>query len=102
MSTLGEKLVQLTLDLDDKRKTIDLLRTVIVDQQKRHASEAADLAQEMEASLQKAIADRNAASQEHCKANEILSQKKAALESRVEELSIEKKVRFRRRLSTFV
>lgn len=102
MSTLGEKLAQLTLDVDDKRKTIDLLRTLIDDQQKRHASEAANLVKEMEASLQKAIADSDAALQEQCKANEILSQKKAELESRVEELSIEKKVGFSWRLSTFV
>ncbi|KAL3798181.1 hypothetical protein HJC23_005742 [Cyclotella cryptica] len=91
MSTLSDKLVQLTLDIDDKKKTIDLLRTLIEDQKIRHASEATNFEKEMEASLQKDIADSDAALREQCEANELLSRKKAALESRVEEFSVEKK-----------
>lgn len=92
MSTLGDKLVQLTLDIDDKNKTLELLSKLIEEQKGRHAAESAKFEKDMEASLKNADAEKDAAMRNLFQFNEALSQKKAELESRVEELLTEKQV----------
>ena len=90
--SLSDKLAELTLDISDKTKTIDLLNNLIAEQKGRHALEAANFQKEMDASLKKAAKDNDDALRDLFKANEARSQKKKALESRVAELTIEKQV----------
>lgn len=90
--SLSDKLAELTLDISDKSKTIDLLKNIISQQQGRHAVEISKCEKEMEESLKKASTEKDEALQELFKTNEEILLKKKALESRVEELAVEKQV----------
>jgi hypothetical protein len=90
--SLSDKLAELTLDIDDKRKTLDLLTNIICQQQERHALEISKFEGEMEESIKKAASDSDESLRDLFKANEELLQKKNALECRVGELVVEKQV----------
>lgn len=90
--SLSDQLAELTLDITDKKKTVELLTTLISQQQGRHALEAANFEKEMEESLNKASCDNDSKLRDLLKTNEQLVQKKKTLEARVEELIVEKQV----------
>lgn len=92
MVSLGDKFVQLSLDIDDKTKTIDLLQNLIDDQTDRHATEATRFEKEKEALLQKLIHEYNENETELFCIAESLSKKKKHLEEQIVELSAEKEV----------
>ena len=90
--SLSDKLAELTLDISDKKKTVELLTTLISQQQGRHALEAANYEKEMEESLKKVASDNDVTVRDLFKTNEQLTLKKNALEARVEDLVVEKQV----------
>ena len=89
--SLSESLTELTLDISDKNKTIELLTRLINEQKGRHDSEAAKFQEEMEASLSRTTKDSDDKLRNLFKSNESLLQKKKALGSRVEELILQTK-----------
>ena len=89
--SLSESLTELTLDISDKNKTIELLTRLINEQKGRHDSEAAKFQEEMEAALSRTTQDSDDTLRNLFKSKELLKQKKKALGSRVEELILQTK-----------
>lgn len=90
--SLSSKLAEISLDVQDKRKTIDLLQNIITEQSGRHSIEEASFNRHVEESLNRKSAENAETLRGMFATNEILLQKKEALESRVAELIAEKQV----------
>lgn len=88
--TLGDKLVHLSLEIDDKKKTIDLLHNLIDDQRDRHKTEAETFVKERENALQQLLEDNDEALRDLFKANDSLAIEKTDIETRVDALLAEK------------
>ena len=89
--SLSDKLTELALDISDKNKTVELLTRLIHEQKQRHASEAAKFQEEMETSLSRIASNSHDTLRNLLNSNESLSQRKKALESRVETLKVHTK-----------
>eukprot|EP00956_Cyclotella_meneghiniana_P002287 scaffold2600_cov73-Cyclotella_meneghiniana.AAC.5 len=89
--SLSDKLTELTLDLSDKNKTVELLTRLIHEQKGRHSTEAAKFQEEMETSLSRIASNSDDTLRNLLNSNESLSQRKKALESRVEALKVHTK-----------
>ena len=92
MTTLTDKLIELTLDISDKQKTVNLLSKLISEQKERHASEVIKLRKEIANGFEKTEADNDVTLRDLVKKNEELSCKTKELEVRVKELTVEKQV----------
>lgn len=90
--TLSDKLVELTLNISDQTKTIDLLKNILSQLQGRHTLEVSKFEKNAEESLRKAASDNDDTLRDLFKANEELLKKKKDMESRVEKLTLEKQV----------
>ncbi|KAL9186244.1 hypothetical protein ACHAXT_005482 [Thalassiosira profunda] len=91
MTSLGDKLVHLSLEIEDRKKSSELLRRLINDQGMRHADEHAAYQQTQEAVLQKLTAESKESRSEIARVVESLAHKKSALEARLNEVVAQKK-----------
>lgn len=91
MTSLGDKLIHLSLEIEDRTKSAELLRQLVQDQSARHESEVAKFEKEQDAILQKLKAETEEMQTELSRTNESLIQRKKALEREVRELSARKK-----------
>ena len=92
MYSLGDKLIHLSIDIDDKKKTVVLLRKLIDDQKDRHAEEIANYGKENDALLQKSILEYKEKKNALIDTTESLIRTKNILANKVKGLLTEKQV----------
>lgn len=91
-SSLCDKLAQLSLDIDDKAKTIEILRNLIKEQSDRHSSEAERHNKEKQDYFEKCNREYKKYETELHTATTLLKKKKDLLENEVRTLTEEKEV----------
>ncbi|KAL7526465.1 hypothetical protein ACHAXR_001501, partial [Thalassiosira sp. AJA248-18] len=89
-SLLGEKLVHLSLEIEDRTKSADLLSQLIGDQKSRHDGEVTNFEQEQTAFLQKFTEESKESQAMISHVTKSLVQRKKTLESQINELSAKK------------
>ena len=92
MYSLGDKLIHLSIEIDDKEKTVVLLRKLIDDQKDRHAEEIANYGKENDALLQKSILEYKENQNALIDTTESLIRTKNILANKVKGLLTEKQV----------
>ena len=90
MSSLGDKLVHLSLEIEDRTKSADLLQQLINDQSTRHESEVTNFEKEQDAFLQKITTESKESQTKISHITESLIQRKKTLENQVNELLAKK------------
>ncbi len=91
-SSLGDRLAQLSLDIDDKTKTIRILHKLIKEQSDRHSSEAEKYGKEKQDYFEKCIKEYKEHEVKLHNATESLKKKKDLLANGVKTLAEEKQV----------
>mmetsp|Transcript_18110 Transcript_18110/g.37847 ORF Transcript_18110/g.37847 Transcript_18110/m.37847 type:complete len:156 (+) Transcript_18110:132-599(+) len=87
MASLGDKLVHLSLEIDDRTKSVELIRQLIEDQSARHEREVANFEKQQDVVLQEMTAENKDTETKLSRMNESLMQRKKALECQMNELS---------------
>lgn len=90
MESLGDKLVHLSLDIDDRKKSAELLRQLIIDQNSRHENERTKYEDEQDAFLQKITSESSDHQDVISRTTGSLIDRKKALESQIDELLAKK------------
>lgn len=91
-SSLGDKLAQLSLDIDDKAKTIEILRNLIKEQSDRHSSEAERHNKEKRDYFEKCTREYKEHETELHTATTLLKKKRDLIENEIRTLTEEKEV----------
>ena len=86
MASLGDKLVHLSLEIEDRTKSAELLSQLINDQSSRHACEISNLENDQMASLQKLASEIREITNSLSHTNQSLDERKKALETQRDNL----------------
>ncbi|KAL3767650.1 hypothetical protein ACHAW5_006888 [Stephanodiscus triporus] len=86
MDSLGDKLVHLSLEIEDRTKSVELLSQLINDQSSRHACEITNLENEQTASLEKFASESKEILAGISHTNHSLIERKNALENQRDDL----------------